>query len=70
VKWPRPLRRIGWRIFTLFGLLLVGVSLLFSVTGLKFADETIRANAENELRIMSINLSRQVQRQLNHIRFP
>jgi len=67
VRWPRPLRRIGWRIFTLFGLLLVGVALLFSVTGLKFADETIRANAENELRIMSINLSRQVQRQLNHI---
>ena len=67
MNWPRPLRRIGWRIFTFFALLLVSVSLLFSITGLKFADETIRSNAENELRIMSINLSRQVQRQLNHI---
>ena len=67
MKWPRPLHRIGWRIFTPFALLLVTVALLFSITGLKFADQTIRTNAENELRIMSINLSRQVQRQLNRI---
>lgn len=59
-----PLRRIGWRIFLPFTVLLVGVAVIFSVVGLQFASKTIRANAGNELKILSVILSQQVAKQL------
>jgi len=62
-----PTRRIGWRIFLPFAVLFVALSVLFSVIGLQFAEKTIRSNAANELRILSIVLSRQVQRQLSRV---
>ncbi len=60
-------RKIGTRIFVSFTILLVGLIVLLSVIGLQFAQKTITANAANEVRVLSIVLSNQVQRQLGRI---
>lgn len=60
-------RKIGTRIFASFTLLLVILVSLMSFLGLQFAEKTISANAANELRLLSVVLSRQVQRQLIRI---
>ena len=67
MRWPHPLRRTFWRIFTPFAALLVSMALIFSLVGLQFANKTIRNNAANELRILSVVLSRQVEHQLSRI---
>ena len=64
---PNPVRRIGGRIFISFTVLLVALTSLMSFVGLQFAQRTISANAANELSLLSIVLSRQVQRQLNRV---
>ncbi len=62
-----PHRRIGGRIFLPFAALLVSVAILFSVIGLQVFRKSAEANAANELRILSVTLSRQVARQLERI---
>ena len=43
------------------------MALIFSLVGLQFADKSTRNNASNELRILSVVLSRQVEHQLSRI---
>jgi signal transduction histidine kinase len=61
------LGRISGKIFVSFTALLAGLTLILSLTGLEFAQNTIAANAANELRLLSVILSRQVQRRLYRI---
>lgn len=61
------LGRISGKIFVSFTALLAGLTLVLSLTGLEFAQNTIAANAANELRLLSVILSRQVQRRLYRI---
>lgn len=60
-------RSIGWRIFTAFSLLLVILVTVLAIGGLRFGREMIRTNADNELRVLSVTLSNQVQRYLDSI---
>ena len=46
---------------------MIGVALGFSMLGLQYAAKSIRSNAENELRLLSVVLSRQVQRHLSRV---
>ena len=67
MKVPGLFRKIGTRIFVSFTIVLVTLTLLLSVIGLQFAQKTITANAADKLRLLSVILSRQVQRQLLRI---
>lgn len=60
----RPFRRIGFRIFATFAALLASVTAALFAIGFDFAEKTIHDNASNELRLLSVILTRQVQRQL------
>lgn len=63
----RPFRRIGVRIFATFAALLIALTAAFFFLGFDFAEKTIHDNASNELRLLSVILSRQVQRHLQRI---
>lgn len=63
----RPFRRIGVRIFATFAALLIALTAAFFILGFDFAEKTIHDNASNELRLLSVILSRQVQRHLQRI---
>lgn len=67
MKLRNLLGRISGKIFVSFTALLAGLTLVLSLTGLEFAQNTIAANAANELRLLSVILSRQVQRRLYRI---
>jgi signal transduction histidine kinase len=63
----RPFRRIGFRIFATFAALLASLTAAFFAVGFDFAEKTIHDNAGNELRLLSVILSRQVQRHLSRM---
>ena len=60
----RPFRRIGFRIFATFAALLASVTAALFAVGFDFAEKTINDDACNELRLLSVILTRQVQKQL------
>ena len=67
MKAPNPLRRIGGRIFVAFAALFVVVVSLLGFLCLQFAQRNITANAENELKVLSVTLSGLVQKRLTRI---
>lgn len=68
MAWPSGfMRRIGPRIFATSAALYIGLATLFTLAGVDFAEDTNATNAANELRLLSVVLSRQVQKQLGRI---
>jgi hypothetical protein len=60
-------RGIGWRIFLSFSILLIILVLFISFLGLRFAQKNAVDNTANELRVLSVTLSEQIQKYLKKI---
>ncbi len=57
-------RGIGWRIFFSFSMLLIVLTLILSFLALKYVQNSATESASNEVRVLSITLSQQLQRYL------
>ncbi len=60
-------RGIGWRIFLSFSTLLIVLVLVLSFLSLKFAQKTATDSAANEVRVLSVTLSEQIEKYLKRV---
>jgi signal transduction histidine kinase len=58
---------LGWRVFLAFSTLLIALVLTLSFLGLKFAQKMFTDSASNEVRVLSVVISEQIEKYLKRV---